>query len=177
MRASVSITAAMKRRAYDYYVHHPSVPVKSIASFLGTSVTTFRRLRRLWAWPPRAEALASAAEAGAPDSDSNSPGGLREAAQSLVAVTRARIDALVAQQRRPDETLDHDRTARTLASYARTLTAAQALLEQEGSSHDVSERKDVAPARSLHDLRDELARHLERIVAEEEARGRDGLLV
>lgn len=166
----------MKRRAYDYYVHHPAVPVKSIASFLGTSATTFRRLRRAWAWPPRAEALARAAEADAP-AFADTPGSLREAALSLAAVTRARIDALVAEQRRPDETLDHDKAARTLASYARTLSAAQALLDQEGSRLDDSERTDAAPTRSIHDLRDELARHLERIVAEEEARGRDGLLV
>ena len=71
---------------------------------------------------------------------------------------------------------DHDRTARTLASYAKTLTTARALLEQEGSRLDETEQHDETP-RSLHELRDELALHLERVIAEEEAQGSDGLLI
>jgi hypothetical protein len=100
---------------------------------------------------------------------------LREAALSLVQVTRARIDALVKEQHVNRE-IDHDKTARTLAAYAKTLTTAQAILEQEGSRLDETGH-DEGPQRTIHDLRDELSRHLERVIAEEESRGCDGLLV
>ncbi|QFU17094.1 hypothetical protein [Microvirga thermotolerans] len=186
MSATIVISAEAKRRAYDLYIHQPSISVRSIAALLGVGATTFRRLRREWAWPPRAEALVAAqavGEAGEKpasgfDEASVSPSqGLRQAALALMAVTRARIDELAREQDRPDAATDHDRAARTLASYARTLTAAQALLEQESSRLDDTERSDAGPARSLDELGDELARHLERLVAEEEARGSDGLLV
>ncbi len=94
---------------------------------------------------------------------------------SLVQVTRTRIDALVKDQHVNRE-IDHDKTARTLAAYAKTLTTAQALLEQEGSRLDDTGHDD-RPRRTIHELRDELARHLERVIAEEESRGRDGLMV
>ncbi len=101
--------------------------------------------------------------------------GLREAALALAQVTRTRIEALVKEQHSARDT-DHDKTARTLAAFAKTLTTAQALLEQEGTKLDETGQTEK-PARTIHELRDELARHLERVVAEEEARGRDGLLV
>jgi hypothetical protein len=174
MTRSSDISAELRHRAYDYYVHHPDMMLCTIASFLGVSAWTFRRLRKLWGWPPRSEAPQS----GTPQCASASPSPkttLREAALSLAQVTRTRIDALIRERNAggPD---DHDRTARTLASYARTLTAARALLEQEGSTLDEPGHSEK-PTRSIHDLRDELARHLERVVAEEETRGRDGLLV
>ena len=71
---------------------------------------------------------------------------------------------------------DPAKTAQALASYAKTLTTAQALLKQEGSTLDDSEHHHESP-RSIHELRDELARHLERVVAEEETRGSHGLVV
>ncbi len=169
---TTEISADLRQRAYDYYAHHPEISLKAIADFLGMSVWTFRRLRAKWNWPPRAEAAMAPAGDAAPTPARST---LRDAALSLAQVTRTRIDALVREQR-ADTTEDHDRTARTLASYARTLTAAQSLLEQEGTPLDGHGSSDT-PARSIHDLRDELARHLERVLAEEEARGRDGLLV
>jgi len=170
---TTEISADLRQRAYGYYAHHPTTSLKAIADFLGVSAWIFRRLRKTWNWPPRAEAAMAGQ---APDTAHSSPANtLRDAALSLAQVTRTRIDALVREQR-ADTTEDHDRTARTLASYARTLTAAQSLLEQEGTSLDGHGHSDK-PARSLHELRDELAHHLERVIAEEEARGRDGLLV
>ncbi|MCB5176298.1 hypothetical protein [Microvirga lenta] len=167
-----AITDDVRQRAYDYYARHPKVSLGAIASFLGVSVWSFRRLRKSWGWPPRSEALNAEPPQSVPASPQNT---LREAALSLAQVTRTRIDALVREQR-ADGADDHDRTARTLASYAKTLTAAQSLLEQEGSTLDGHGHTEKPP-RSIHELRDELARHLERVIAEEEARGRDGLLV
>ncbi|MGO4572820.1 hypothetical protein [Microvirga sp. 2TAF3] len=188
MTLMIEIPAEMKERAYDYYVHHRSISLSAIATFLGVSRTTFVRLRQAWNWPPRKETIASAgpdaqakekksADEFSAASTRSVPGrsNLREAAMSLVQVTRSRIDALVKEQnsKRP---MDHDKAARTLASFAKTLTTAQALLEQESTRLDATEH-DETPPRSIHELRDELARHLERIVAEEEAQGSDCLLV
>jgi hypothetical protein len=171
---TTQISADLRRRAYDYYAHHPEISLKAIADFLGVSAWTFRRLRKTWSWPPRAEAAKTGpASDAAPSSPRRT---LRDAALSLAQVTRMRIDALVREQR-DEASEDHDRTARTLASYARTLTAAQSLLEQEGTPLDGHHEHSDKPTRSIHELRDELARHLERVIAEEEARGRDGLLV
>lgn len=106
------------------------------------------------------------------------PSSLRAAAVALATATRSHISALVREQRAGRT--DHDKASKALASYAKTLTTAQALLEQESlrlddDGHDHAGHRD--DARTIHELRDELARHLERIVAEEEACGRDGLLV
>jgi transposase-like protein len=69
--------------------------------------------------------------------------------------------------------------AATLASLARTIAAAQDLQrrappEPIRGPHDAT--SDEPPARSLDELHDELARTLDRIVAEEEAAGRDDFL-
>ena len=101
---------------------------------------------------------------------------MNDAARALAQATRVQIDALMDEQRR-GQAKDHDKTARRLASYAKTLAAARALLEQESSPLDDTEPHDSRPRRSLHELREELARHLDRVIAEEESRGRDGLLV
>jgi hypothetical protein len=100
---------------------------------------------------------------------------LRAAAEALAHVTRTRLDALIGDQNAQAE-IDHDRTARTLSAYAKTLTIAQSLLDREETDLHEPEARPDEP-RSLHDLRDELAAHLERVVAEEQARGSDGLLV
>jgi hypothetical protein len=188
MSAKIEISAEQRQRAYAYYTDHPKITLQTIATFLGVSTTTLRHLRQRWNWPPRkaAKTETEIANSSAPmikttDSSAASVGAandtsaLRDAALSLAQVTRSHIAALVKQQRK-GRGLDHDKTARTLASYAKTLTAARALLEQEGSTLDATEHH-TRPARSIHELRDELAHHLERIIAEEEALGRDGLLV
>lgn len=185
MSAKIEISAEQRGQAYAYYTDHPKVSLRDIANFLGMSTTTLRHLRKQWNWPPRAEALTAnenrsasmfeAADSAASLETVTDDFALRDAALSLAQVTRSHIDALVKQQRK-GKAVDHDRTARTLASYAKTLTAARALLEQEGSTLDATEHH-TKSARSIHELRDELAHHLERIIAEEEALGRDGLLV
>lgn len=185
MSAKIEITADQRQRAYAYYTKHPKVTLQSIAAFLGMSTTTLRQMRKQWNWPPRREVLAADTTPSAPMIEAAglvaSVGAvpdnfaLRDAALSLAQVTRSQIDALVKQQRK-GKAVDHDKTARTLSSYAKTLTAARALLEQEGSTLDATEHP-TKPARSIHELRDELAHRLERIIAEEEALGRDGLLV
>jgi hypothetical protein len=185
MSLAIEISADRQRQAYDYYVHHPSVSLQAIATFLGVSLRTFARLRQRWGWPPRRvvalskgeslERKAIVVEGEAPAEKIGASASLREAAWSLTRVARSHIDALVKAQR-AGGAVDHDKTARALASYAKTLTTAQALLEQEGSRLDENEHQDETP-RSIHELRDELARHLDRVIAEEESRGGDSLLV
>lgn len=194
MVSTVEISAAQRQRAHDYYFHRRTVTVPDIATYLGVSEAEFRRLRRSWSWPPRREALAQAGqtetgEAGGEPTDkrrsaddrTNAASSLREAALSLAQVTRRRIEALV-KDRRSSRHADHEKTARTLASLAKTLTTARSLLEQEDSKADDIEPKNEShrknePHRSINELRDELARHLERIVAEEETDRADGRLV
>jgi hypothetical protein len=185
MSAKIEISAEQRQLAYAYYTDHPKVTLQDIATFLSMSTTTLRQLRKQWNWPPRHEVLIISPNPSAPmlEAANSAPSvgsvtdnsALRDAALSLAQVTRSHIDALVKQQRK-GRAVDHDKTARTLASYAKTLTAARALLQQEGSTLDATEHH-TKPARSIHELRDELAHHLERIIAEEEALGRDGLLV
>jgi len=178
MSLPIAISAEMQQRAFDYYIHHPSLPLREIAVFLGVSQPAFRRLRQGWNWPARPKGQkASAPDIGAADAALSAPNrnALQDAALALAQITRQRIDALAKAQRK-GRAMDHDKTARTLAAYAKTLTTAQALLEQEGSRRDDAEHHEKPP-RTIHELRDELARHLERIVAEEEAGGSDGLLV
>lgn len=178
MPSASKIPAAKRRQAYDDYCHRPSITVEAIATFLSVTPSAFRRLRKTWGWPPRPEALRQAREAqgSVAPSEASPASSLREAALSLAQVTRSHINALVKEQRR-GEPLDHDRTARTLASYAKTLTTAQALLDQGNTTPSDDTEPHDTPPRSLNALRDELAHHLERVVAEEEARGGDGLLV
>jgi hypothetical protein len=104
---------------------------------------------------------------------------LRDAAQALARVTQVRLKALAADQK-AGRASDPDKTARTLADYARTLSTAQALLSQEKQIQKDEARDDECrddDPRSLNDLHAELSSHLERLVAQEEARGGDGRLV
>jgi hypothetical protein len=182
MYPRIEVPDEKRQQAYLYYAGHPKFTLNDIAAYLGVSMSTFVRLRQRWDWPPRHAALAqnelSKAAKDPTDIHAGSAAAatsLREAARSLARATRSQINALMEKQRSGCSD-DHDRTARTLASYAKTLTTARALLEQEGSRLDETEHQDETP-RSLHELRDELARHLERVIAEEEARGSDGLLI
>ena len=192
MPLSTDISAEKRRQAYDFYVNHPSKSVPDIAAFLDVSPTTFVRLRDRWGWPKRAAAVALHAadqesRAAAPRDAASAPPApeaappscVRAAALALATAARSHIGALMNQQR--GGLIDHDKAAKALASYADTLSKAQALLEQDDSRPDVGHPSDAGrrdgDSRSIHELRDELARHLERIIAEEEARGSDGLLV
>jgi len=182
MYPRIDIPDEKRRQAYADYVGAPELGVSDIAASLGVSMSTFYRLKQRWAWPPRLAALAENELSKASKDPMGAPGGsaaaatsLREAARSLARATRSQINALMEKQRSGGID-DHDWVARTLASYAKTLSTARALLQQEGSTLDDTEQHDETP-RSLHELRDELARHLERVIAEEEARGSDGLLI
>jgi hypothetical protein len=177
------ITAEQQQQAWEWYSREPKLHLPEIAQRLGVSHSTFVRLRQRWGWPARHAVLSQNALSKAAKDQEGVAGlaiaaaaSLNDAARTLAQATRAQIDALMDEQR-AGRAKDHDKTARRLASYARTLAAARALLEQESSRLDDSEQSNPTPRRSLHELRDELARHLDRVIAEEESRGRDGLLI
>jgi hypothetical protein len=183
MAQRIEITDEQKQQAWEFYSREPKMDLPEIERYLGVSSTTFRRLRRRWGWLPRHAALKENALSKAVKNDGGVAGiakaavaSVNDAARALAQATRVQIDTLMDEQRR-GQAKDHDKTARRLASYAKTLAAARALLEQESSPLDDSEPHDNRPRRSLHELREELARHLDRVIAEEESRGRDGLLV
>jgi hypothetical protein len=182
MYSRKEISAEQQQQAWEIYSREPGRHLPEIERFLGVGSSTFVRLRQRWGWPPRYAALsenrvskAAKDQGGVAGLSIAAAASLSDAARSLAQATRAQINVLMDEQRTGRAT-DHDKTSRRLASYAKTLAAARALLEQEGSSLDDAEHHHK-PRRSLHELRDELAHHLERVIAEEEARGRDGLLV
>ncbi|MBQ0822298.1 hypothetical protein HPT29_017255 [Microvirga terrae] len=182
MGQRIDISDEQKQQAWEIYARQPDKHLPDIQAFLGISSSSFARKRDLWGWPPRYAALnenalskAAKDQGGIAGLHKAATASVNDAARALAQATRAQIDTLMDEQR-TGRAKDHDRTARRLAAYARTLAAARALLQQEGSSLDVTEPRDQ-PRRSLHELRDELAHHLDRVIAEEEARGRDGILV
>jgi hypothetical protein len=179
----IDISDEQRQQAWDYYAREPKRSLDDIHTLLRVSRSTFVRLRQRWGWPPRHAALNENALSKAAKDAGGVAGiakaaaaSVNDAARALAQATRVQIDALMDEQR-TGRAKDHDKTARRLASYAKTLAAARALLEQEGSTLDDTEPHDNRPRRSLHELREELARHLDRVIAEEESRGRDGLLV
>lgn len=182
MPQRIEITDEQKQQAWEIYARAPDRQLPDIEKFLGVSAGTFVRMRKRWGWPPRQAALAGNAlskaakdEGGVAGLHKAAAASVNDAARALAQATRAQIDALMDEQR-TGRAKDHDKTARRLASYAKTLAAARALLQQEGSPLDDHGHPDT-PRRSLHALRDELAHHLDRVIAEEEARGCDGILV
>ncbi|MEE1654865.1 hypothetical protein VB618_01550 [Microvirga sp. CF3062] len=183
MRQRIEIADEQRQQAWEIYAREPDKHLPDIQTFLGVSAGTFVRLRQRWGWPSRDVALNENALSKAAKNESGMAGiakaavaSVNDAARALAQATRVQIDTLMDEQRR-GQAKDHDKTARRLASYAKTLAAARALVEQESSTLDDTEPHDNRPRRSLHELREELARHLDRVIAEEEARGRDGLLV
>ena len=183
MPQRIEVSDEMKQRAWDWYAREPKRHLPEIRKMLDVSAGTFVRMRQRWGWPPRQAALAQNALSKAANDSDGAAGlakaasaSLNDAARALAQATRVQIDALMDEQR-TGRAKDHDKTARRLASLARTLAAARALLDREGSQLDEHEQSNDRPRRSIHELRDELAHHLDRVIAEEEARGRDGLLV
>jgi uncharacterized protein (DUF1501 family) len=183
MRQRIEVTDEQRQQAWDIYARQPDKHLPDIRAFLGVSAGTFVRMRQRWGWPPRDAVLAeNNLSKAAKDKDGvagiakAAAASVNDAARALAQAARVQIDALMDEQR-TGRARDHDKTARRLASYAKTLAAARALLEQEGSTLDDAEPHDNRPRRSLHELREELARHLDRVIAEEESRGCDGLLV
>ena len=183
MPQRIEVSDELKQRAWDWYSREPGRHLPDIRKMLGVGAGTFVRMRRRWGWPSRPAALEQHALSKAASGHGGVAGlaiaataSLNDAARALAQATRAQIDALMDEQRR-GRAKDHDKTARRLASLARTLAAARALLDKEGSQLDGHEQSNDRPRRSIHELRDELAHYLDRVIAEEEARGRDDLLV
>jgi transposase-like protein len=179
----IEFTAEDREAAWAMYATRPDLTVRAIAAHFGVSVFTLRRRIKQWNWPPRLEALAPArreaarrleglepglsnvvpfrvAQAAAAD-DAHAPLDLARVAQALGRNALQQLDSLEAAVARGEA--DPERAARTLASLSRTLAAARALEHKGGGSVD----DDAEPARSLEDIRQELARHLDRLVAEE----------
>ncbi|MEE1611236.1 hypothetical protein [Microvirga sp. CF3016] len=182
MPQRIEISDEQKRQAWEIYAREPEKHLPDIQKFLGISSSSFTRKRQLWGWPPRHAVLAENAlskgvkdQGGVAGLHKAAAASVNDAARALAQATRAQIDALMDEQR-TGRAKDHDKTARRLASFAKTLAAARTLLQQEGSPLDEHGHHDT-PRRSLHALRDELAHHLDRVIAEEEARGCDGILV
>ncbi len=167
------------------YATRPDLTLRAIARHFGVSDFTLRHRIKQWNWPPRLEALAPARREMARRLDGLAPGlgdvvpfrvaqaavagdapaaplDLTRVAHALGRNALKQLDGLEAAlalgQAEPE------RAARTLASLSRTLAAARALEQKGGVSVD----DDADPPRSLDDIRQELARHLDRLVEEEE---------
>lgn len=196
MSVRIDVSPQMKRKAYHLYAYRKDVTVSEIAATFGVGYHTFLKYRKAWRWPDRRQALAQAFAAPVADAleDIAPPGAardvLRAAALALAHTAHARINSLALAP-----LADPDKAARMLADYARTLTTAQSLLHQQEAGEermsdkirentsDNERRTDDDHAtshdesRTLHELRDELARRLERLVTQEEAQGGDSLVV
>jgi hypothetical protein len=155
------------------------VPIETCAAMVGLPVLEFLRFRRARHWPPRKVRhptgergrgkSRSRLAAGAPVLSvlpaSGSPIDRIAVGRAMERFIAGRIAAFEAQPF--DGDVEPERTARTVAHYARALGLVRDYLnelEKERSSDG------EPPARSLSDLRDELRRHLERIWDE----GEDG---
>lgn len=183
MAARADMEAAMVR-ARHAFEHEPDRTLTEIArTELGVCARTFRDWRRQWEWPRRDKRLAAAQrvarrtalgrelaqaavplatlEAAVPPED-EAPVDRPAIAARLARTVRAQLDGFA-----PADAADPERAARTLASLVKTLGAADTLARQgEGRPHD-DEPDDGAP-RSLEELRQELARRLERLVQDED---------
>ncbi len=174
----------MRRQAFDYYVRHESVTLER-----HRDVSRGRRRRR--SWPAPAMGLAAAREAIAAAAARAASRRLRSATASptsRAAPRRAcgrrprpwrgspglRLDALIGEQARRRH---RSRSHRAHAVRLRQDIDHRAIASGPGRDGPHEPEADDQQPRSLDELRDELASHLERIVAEEEARGSDGLLV
>lgn len=171
-------------RARHAFEHEPERTLEEIArTELGVCARTFRQWRQDWEWPRRDTRLAAAqrvarrmalgrelahaavplaaVQAATPPEDEG-PADRPAIAARLARAVRAQLDDFA-----PADAADPERAARTLASLVKTLGAADALARQgEGRPHD-DEPDDGAP-RSLEELRQELARRLERLVQDED---------
>ena len=184
MPTKIEFTAEDREAAWVMYATRPDLTLCAIAKHFGVSDFTLRQRIKQWNWPPRLTALAPARREAARRLDGLSPGlgkvvpfrvaqaavaGDPPAPLDLGCVAHAlgrnalkQLDGLEAALALGEA--DPERAARTLASLSRTLAAARALEQKGGVSVD----DDADPPRSLDDIRQELARHLDRLVAEEE---------
>jgi hypothetical protein len=190
MTKPISMSEAVRSKVWHAYVHEPRRTLAEIArTELGIGRRTFARRRAVWGWPARRMAVAetrgeitrrlpgldASLSAVVPLSvlEANSgPDGSVDFACVARDLRRLLLGQLQALAPEPG---DLDRTARTLLTIPKTVDAIQALERLQGSAaHDDSESADAdeLPPRSLEELRQELARHLDRL-AEEEMLERD----
>jgi hypothetical protein len=186
MTKKIDFTAADKEAAWAMYATRADLRLADIATHFGVSISTIRVRVREWQWPPRLLALAPSRreaarrieglEAGQPTlapvsvlqiparQEPLAPLDLDIVAQSLGRNALQQLESLEAAVARGKA--DPERAARTLASLSRTLAAARAMECKGGAP--VDDDDDEPAGRSLEDIRQELARHLDRLVAEEE---------
>ena len=185
MPRPIAFTEDDREAAWAMYSTRADLTCGDIAAHFGVSRSTLRARMREWRWPPRLQALATIRREAARQLEGLEPG-LRKAvplsalqapetaqerppldlarvAQALGRSALQQLESLEAEVARGEAT--PERAARTLASLSRTLAAARALEQTGGAPVDDD---DDEPPRSLDDIRQELARHLDRLVAEEE---------
>lgn len=189
------VTEAAKARAWHAFLHQRDRTLEEIArTELGLGKDAFAARRAAWGWPARH--LAVAAMRG---EVSRRLPGLDPALAAAVPLPLLAFDAaeggtvepaVVARRLRnlllgqlqtlEPEPGDLERTARTLMTIPKTVDAIHALERLQGpaahadttSADRDGGSQDEQPPRSLEELRQELARHLDRL-AEEEAMERD----
>ena len=185
MPKKIVFTDAEREAAFALYANRAELTLPEIAAHLGVCRQTLRSRIREWRWPPRLQALASVRREAArrleglepglrkavplsvlqapiPDAETSPPVDLTRVAAALGRSALQQLESLEAEVARGKAT--PERAARTLASLSRTLAAARAMEQKGGGPVDDD---DEPPARSLEDIRQELARHLDRLVAEE----------
>jgi hypothetical protein len=155
-----SILFAPERMAQIAY-NAGSVPVAVCAAMLGLSPRGFLQRRRVLGWPTRRRTGRRADPAAALIVTLPTPPGPVDRLATGRAMERfiaGRIEAYEA--RAAGEDPEPERTARTVTHYARALGLVRDYLAdlEKGQGSDGG-----APGRTLSELRDELARHLERI--------------
>jgi hypothetical protein len=186
MPKKIEFTDAEREAAWSRYSTRADLTCGDIAAHLGVGRHTLRNRIREWRWPPRLQALAAVRREAArrleglepglrsavplglletPPGDAEPPApiDLARVAAALGRSALQQLESLEAEVARGKAT--PERAARTLASLSRTLAAARAM-EQKGGG-PVDDDADEPPARSLEDIRQELARYLDRLVAEE----------
>lgn len=192
--AGTDIADAAKDRAWDAFRCEPHRNLDDIAAELGIGRTTLRRRRIEWGWPPRNEAVAAANREAVrrlpgldPDLAAMVPLGVLDAAEADPGAAMSFRDLARRLRRMLFGQLDHikprpghfDRTLKTLAAIPKTVDAIQALERLDVPASDNAADPDGAdhdepPPRSLDELRQELARHLDRLEQEEALERRFG---
>ena len=189
MSAVATIAESAKRKAWHAYVQEPHRSLRDIAAVeLGLDPRAFRRRRAQWGWParhaaitaerleverrlpgvdPALAAMVPLSVLDAANADRSRPPAFAEVARRLRRVLLTQLEDL---EPGPG---DLDRTVKILATIPKSVDAIRALerlddpapgnaADPDGADHD------EPPPRSLEELRQELARHLDRL-AEEEA--------
>ena len=195
MTIPIPVSEPAKAKAWHAYLHERHRTLEEIAGTeLGIGRAAFAARRTAWGWPARHHAVAAVRGEVARRLPGVDPALAALVPLLLVArdtgqdgtvdfggVARSLRHLLLRQlQGLEPEPGDLDRTARTLLTIPKTVDAIKALERLQGSAahaHEASDDphrgdRDDAPPRSLEELRQELARHLDRL-AEEEALERD----